>query len=208
LHNVGLDPAGLRGAMTWQPTQYTRAQLEERRRAAARLLRAGRLSQAAIAREVGVHRSSVTRWKQQLTGGGLRALRRRRAPGRASHLTAGPWRRRLRTLQRSALAAGFETDRWTRRRIAAVVARRFRVRDPFRSLGRARRARGWSPQQPRPQAKERDDAPVEAWLRRDWPRIKGGLAAAGAPSPSGTRRGTRFGPASAAPGRRAAGRRS
>jgi transposase len=194
--------------MTWQPTQFTRAQLEERRLAAARLLRAGRLSQAAIAREVGVHRSSVTRWKQQLTSGGRRALRRRRVPGRPSRLTAGQWRHLLQTLQRGALAAGFETERWTLRRIGAVVARRFGVRYHFRSLGRARRARGWSPQQPRPQARERDDALIAAWRRRDWPRIKGGLAARGGPSPSWTRRGTRSGPAWGPPGRRAAGRRS
>jgi transposase len=191
--------------MTWQPTQFTRAQLEERRLEAARLLRAGRLSQAAIAREVGVHRATVTRWKQQLAAGGRRALRRRRAPGRASRLTAGQWRRLLRTLQRGAAAAGFDTERWTQRRIADVVARRFGVRYHFRSLGRALRARGWSPQQPRAQAAERDDALVEAWLRRDWPRIKRGLAARGGPSPSWTKRGTRSGPASGPPGRRAAG---
>jgi hypothetical protein len=41
--------------MTRQPTQFTHAQLGERRQAAARLLRAGRLSQAAIARDVGMH---------------------------------------------------------------------------------------------------------------------------------------------------------
>src|ERR687891_1631512 len=64
--------------MVWQPTQLTRAQREERRLAAARLLRAGRLSQAEIAREVGVHRASVTRWKRRLACGGVRALRRRR----------------------------------------------------------------------------------------------------------------------------------
>jgi transposase len=194
--------------MTWQPAQFTRAQLEERRLAAGRLLRAGRRSPAEIAREVGVHRSSVTRWKQQLAGGGLGALRRRRVPGRPSRLTAAAWRQLLRTLRRGAVAAGFDTGRWTSRRIAAVVERRFGGRYHARSLGRALRAGGWSRQLPLPQARERDDALVAAWLRRDWPRIKRGLAAQGAPLPSWTRRVTRFGPASAPPGRRAAGRPS
>jgi transposase len=194
--------------MPWQPAQFTRSQLEERRLAAGRLLRAGRRSQAEIARAVGVHRSSVTRWRQQLACGGLRALRRRRVTGRPSHLTAAQWHQLLGTLQRGAVAAGFETERWTLRRITAVVERQFGVRYHVRSLGRALRARGWSPQRPLPQATERDEALVAAWLRRDWPRIKRGLAARGVPLPSWTRRVTRFGPASAPPGRRSGGRPS
>ena len=100
------------------------------------------------------------------------------------------------------MAAGFDTERWTQRRIAAVVERTFGVRYHFRSLGRALRARGWSPQRPIPQARERDEALVAAWLKRDWPRIKRGLAAQGARLPSWTKRVTRFGPDSAPPGHR------
>jgi putative transposase len=194
--------------MVWRPTRLTREQMEERRLAAGRLLRAGRLSQAEVAREVGVSRASVTRWRQRLAGGGLRALRRRRAPGRASRLTGSQWRRVGRVLDRGALAAGFETEQWTLRRVAAVIERTFGVRYHPRSLGRALRARGFSPQRPVPRAAERDDALVEAWLTRDWPRIKRGLAAPGERLPSWTRQATRFGPASARPGRAGAAARS
>jgi transposase len=194
--------------MVWQPTQLTRAQMEERRLVAAQLLRTGKRSPAEVAREVGVSRVSVTRWKHRLVRGGVRALRQRRAPGRASYLTGTQWRQVLRVLARGARRAGFETEQWTLPRIAAVVERHFAVRYHPRSLGRALRARGWSPQQPIARARERDDALVEAWLRRDWPRIKGGLAAAGAPLPSWTRRVTHFGPVSAPPGPRRAGPRS
>ena len=194
--------------MVWRPTQLTRAQMEERRLAAGRLLRAGRLRQAEVAREVGVSRASVTRWQQRLARDGPRALRRRRPPGRRSRLTAAQWRALVRVLDRGALAAGFETDRWTLRRIAVALARRFRVRYHFRSLGRALRARGWSPQRPVLRARERDDARVAAWRRREWPRIKGGRAAPGGPSSSWTRRGTPSAPASAPPGPARAARRS
>ena len=194
--------------MTWRPTQLTREQLEERRLAAGHLLREGQLSQAAIAREVGVSRASVTRWKHRLARGGLPALRRRRAPGRASRLTAGQWGRLVRVLARGAVRAGFDTEQWTLPRVATVIEREFGVAYHPRSLGRALRARGWSPQQPVERARERDDALVEAWLRRDWPRVKRGLAEAGAPLPSWTRRVTRFGPAPAGAGRRAGTRLS
>src|SRR5215207_971647 len=164
----------------------------------------GGASQAAIARELGVSRAAMTRWKQRLDREGLRGLRRRTAPGRASALTAAQWRQLFRLLSRGAQAAGFETDRWTQRRIAAVIRREFGVQYHHHSLSRALRARGWSPQRPIPRAKERDEAVIAAWLRRDWPRIKRGLAVAGVPLPSWTRRVTRFGPASAPPGHRSA----
>jgi putative transposase len=194
--------------MVWQPTRLTRGQLEERRLAAGRLLRAGKLSQAEIAGAVGVSRASVTRWKQRLERQGMRGLRRRRPVGRASHLTAAQWRQLARLLERGALAAGFETERWTLRRIAAVIERRFGVRYHFRSLGRALRARGWSPQRPLPQAKERDEHLVAAWLRRDWPRIKRGLCDLDAPSSLSTKPGTRSSRGWAPPGLRAGGRPS
>lgn len=192
----------------WQPKRWTADQLEERRLAAGRLLRAGALSQAEIARRLGVSRAAVTRWKRRLERAGLRGLRRRRAAGRPSHLTAVQWRQLLRLLRRGARAAGWETERWTLRRIAAQIAHEFGVGYHRGSLGRALRAHGWSPQQPIPRARERDDALVEAWLQRDWPRLKRGLAAQGARLPSWTRRVTRFGPASAPPGPRSVGRPS
>jgi putative transposase len=191
--------------MEWQPTQWTPVQLEERRLAAAGLLRAGRVTQAEIARRMGVSRASVTRWKQRLARGGVRGLRRRAPPGRPSRLSLSQWARLLRRLRGSAAAAGFETERWTLPRIAVVVRRTFGVRYHPRSLGPARRARGWSPQVPIARARERDDALVAAWLRRDWPRIKGGLAAPGEPSSSSTRRATASSPGWAPPGRRSAG---
>src|SRR3989442_9763115 len=56
--------------MLWQPTRLTRAQLEERRLIAGRLLRAKRLSQAEIARQLGVSRATVSRWNRRLTCAG------------------------------------------------------------------------------------------------------------------------------------------
>jgi len=181
--------------MAWQPKDLTAAQREESRLAASRLLRAGQLSQAEIVRQMGVSEASVTRWKQRLAQHGVRGLRHRRPSGRPSRLTATQWRQLFRLLRRGAQAAGFETERWTLRRIAQVVEREFGARYHFRALGPALRARGWSPQQPVPRAQERDDALVEAWLKRDWPRIKRGLAAPDVQLPSWTRRVTRFGPA-------------
>jgi putative transposase len=194
--------------MVWQPKHLTTAQLEERRLAAAALLRAGKISQAEIARRMGVSRASVTRWKQHLEQEGKRGLRQRPRPGRPSRLTAAQWRQLLRRLKGGARAAGFATERWSLPRIGVVIERECGVHYHCRSLGAALRARGWSPQVPIPRARERDDALVAAWLKHDWPRLKKGLARAGAPLSSWMKRVTRFGPASAPPGRRSATRPS
>ena len=183
--------------MVWQPRRLTAAQLEERRLAAGRLLRRGHQSQAEIARAVGVSRAAVSRWAKQLGAvpHGLAPLRRRPRTGRPPRLTSGEWQEVLALLARSALAAGFDTEQWTLPRVAQLIRREFQVRYAPATLSRRLRALGWSPQRPAARAKERDDALVEAWLKRDWERVKKGLAAQGASLPSWTRRVTRFGPA-------------
>jgi len=177
--------------------------LEARRLEAARLLRAGTLKPAAIARELGVSRQSVHRWQQTLVTAGRTGLKRRPHTGRPPKLTAARWHRLRRVLSHGATAAGFDTERWTLRRVAAVARQELGVRYHFRSISRVLRAHGWSPQRPVTRALERDETLIEAWLKRDWPRAKRGLVAAGGSLPSWTKQVTRFGPASGALGHRA-----
>src|SRR5215213_6393532 len=136
----------------WQPRRWTPAQLEERRLAASRLLRSGRVSQAEIARRFGVSEAAVSQWKRRLDAGGPGGLRRGRHTGRPARLTGIEWARLGSLLQRGALAAGFDTEQWTLRRVAHLIRREFGARYHFRSLGRALHAHGFSPQHPAPRA--------------------------------------------------------
>jgi transposase-like protein len=52
--------------MIWRPKHLTRPQREERRLEAGRLLQAGQLSYADIARRLGVSRMAVSKWARQL----------------------------------------------------------------------------------------------------------------------------------------------
>jgi transposase-like protein len=52
--------------MIWRPRQLTRSPCEEHRLAAGRLLQAGSLAQAEIARRLGVSRMAVSQWARQL----------------------------------------------------------------------------------------------------------------------------------------------
>ena len=158
--------------MTWTPTHLTRAQLEERRLAGAKLLQKGQLSQAEIARQLGVSRTAVSKWAQRLRTGGLRRLQRRVSTGRPSKLSRRQQYQLKQRLQQGALRAGFATDRWTLKRIQQLIERDFAIVYHPNYLARLLHQLGFSVQQPTDRALERDEARVEAWRKRDWPRIK------------------------------------
>ena len=113
-------------SMMWCPRKLTQGQIEERRLEGGRLLRAGRLTHAEIARRLGISLRAVRQWAKQLRdhpSSGLRALRSRHRPGRPSRLSAAQWHSILKTFRKGALKAGFETDRWTLRRIRDLIRR-------------------------------------------------------------------------------------
>jgi transposase len=176
--------------MPWKPRTLSRQQREERRLYAGKLLKEGKLSQADIAREVGVSRAAVSQWAKLLKRhrNRLPALKAKAVTGRPPRLQHKQWQRLLKLLGKGALACGFDTDRWTLPRIRDLIRRQFGVEYHPRSLGRKLRALGWSQQVPAAQARERDEALVEAWLKRDWPRIKKRLAVSAQRSSSSTRR--------------------
>ena len=79
--------------------------LEERRLLGARLLRQG-IHPAEVARQVGVHRQSVSRWAEQLKQGGVRALKKAGHAGRKARLRPEDLRRIERGLKRGPQASG------------------------------------------------------------------------------------------------------
>lgn len=162
--------------MAWLPT-LSKQQLEERRREAARLLRQGQLSQAEIARELGVSRTAVCHWAKQLERQGLRGLAARVVSGRPAQMNQADWRKLLALLKRGAKRAGFPTERWTLIRIQLVIWRELGCAYSLPHIWRQLRRLDWSPQCPIARASERDDELVEAWLKHDWPRIKKGASA-------------------------------
>jgi putative transposase len=184
----------------WRPTHLTSEQIEERRLAGATLLRQGRLSQAEIARHVGVSRASVCRWAATLAQEGPRGLEARPIPGRCPRLDEKAWARLGRLLDRGAMAAGFATERWTLKRIAVVIEREFGIHYHPRYLERPLKAHGFSVQRPATRAKERDELVIAVWPKRDWVALKKGRAGSTARSSSGTRPATASGRGQPRPG--------
>jgi len=132
----------------------TRDEMESRRLLAAEDLQRG-LSQSRVARKFGVSRTTASRWNRALSGRGLEALRKRRAPGRPNRLNPEQLRGVAEIYRTGSRAAGFDADRWTTARFAEAIFARFGVRyDPdhvgriMHRLGLRERAR------PRRQAPE------------------------------------------------------
>jgi transposase len=158
--------------MTWKPSYLTREQMEERRLEGGRLLKAGKMTQAEISRQLGVSRTTVSDWSKTVVAKGIRGLRKRKAAGSQSKLSKLQKQKLKRMLDRGALACGFPTDRWTLERVCRLIQQEFEINYHPNYLNRLLRSLGFSPQKPLPQAIEQDKELVEAWLRRDWPRIK------------------------------------
>ena len=137
-----------------------------------RLLKAGKLSQAEIARQLGVSRATVSDWAKTIEAKGIRGLRKRKAAGSQSKLNPSQKQKLKYMLDRGALANGFPTDRWTLDRVRQLIQGKFEISYHPNYLNRLLRNLGFSPQKPLHQAIEQDQALVKAWLQRDWPRIK------------------------------------
>lgn len=145
--------------------------LEDRRRRALALVDAG-CSLNEAARRIGCGASSVMRWFDARRRGGEKALRVRFSPGRPHKLRPKQTRRLVRLLLRGPMARGYRTNLWTTARIAELIAQEFGVRYHPNHIGRLMHRLQWSHQKPERRAVQRDEAAIEQWKQKQWPRIK------------------------------------
>jgi transposase len=146
-------------------------ELERRRLLGAHLLRRG-VPQAEVARQVGVHRQSVSRWAEQLRHGGRRELKSAGRIGRKPRLGPAELKRIVRRLQRGPEALGYENGLWTAWRVADLIERECGVKFSAVQAWRILRQLGWTPQRPVGRALERDEEKIRRWKQRRWPGIK------------------------------------
>ena len=145
--------------------------LEERRLRGARLLKSG-IPQSEVARQVQVHRQSVSRWAQLLEAGGLSGLKRAGRAGRKPRLSVEDLKKIQRGLERGAEALGYETGLWTAWRVAHLIEEECGVRYHASQAWRILRQLGWSCQRPVGRALERNENKIRWWKQKRWPEIK------------------------------------
>ncbi len=155
--------------MSWKPSRLTRSQMEERRLAGARLLGEGKLSQAKIARELGVDKSTVSQWRTILERTGVEGLKARISGGRPPRLSEQGQQQLLADLRKGAQAHGYPDERWTLSRIAAVLRDSQGIRYDPDHLSVVMRRLGWSVQRPQSKAALRDEQKTQTWLETTLP---------------------------------------
>jgi len=84
-------------------------------------------TQERIAEALGVTQGAVSQWFRRARDNGIEALRHRPAPGRRAALTDEQFAQVPALLARGAMAFGFQDDRWTIKRVAAMLNQVFGV---------------------------------------------------------------------------------
>ena len=147
------------------------AQLERRRMKAVKLFDQG-MSQAEVARTVGVHRQSASRWHKAWQEQGSSSLKKAGRAGRKPRLTDENFRHLERALKEGPEAHDFGTPLWTTRRVAAVIQRLTSVQYHEDHVCRLLQRLGWSCQRPTTQARQRDPQAIARWRKVRWPQLK------------------------------------
>jgi len=153
---------------------------------AANLLAKG-LSQSEVARRVGAHRQSVSKWAAELRAKGLAGLRKAGRAGRKPRLSAKQIKQIERGLKRGPQALGYETSLWTANRVVHLIEQECGVSYHPGHVWKILRRLGWSCQRPAGRALERDEKAVQRWKKERWPELKKRPKTKAAPSSSSTR---------------------
>jgi transposase len=131
------------------------------------------LKQVEIARLLGVHKDSVNRWLRAFQQQGKRTLlaKKRGAP-RPKRLNATQERWLQRQLvERHPEQLKLPFALWTREALAALIARKYGLKIPLRTLTDYLRRWGFTPQKPAKQAVEQQPEAVQCWLETEYPAI-------------------------------------
>jgi transposase len=147
----------------------TAVELERRRRRAVALLEQGE-SASTIARILGVHDTSVQRWRRHARNGpGLAA---KPHPGPMPRLSSQQWAEIEQLLVPGAQHHGWPNDLWTAARVTTLIQRHFGVHyHPEHVRAVLKERLHWTSQKPQLRAKEQNDKEVQRWVDDEFPRI-------------------------------------
>ena len=147
----------------------TAEELERRRKQAVQAVADGE-KRKTVAKVLGVHIKTVSRWvRDARTPGGLDA---RPHPGPTPGLTDADLDRLAGLLAEGAKAHGWHNELWTAARVGELIRRHWGTGFNHRYLSAWLRDRGLTPQRPVRVPRERNPAAIAAWVADDWPRIQ------------------------------------
>ena len=146
--------------------------LEEMRMRAVRSVQNGQ-SPEVVAEALGINRATIYDWLARYRRGGWGALKAKPVPGRPPKLNGRAIKWVYDTVsQKSPLQLKFEFALWTREMIAKLIMDKFGIKLSVNSVGRLLAQLGLTCQKPLHRALEQDEALVQQWLKKKYPRIK------------------------------------
>lgn len=129
-------------------------------------------SLAGLASQLGVDRSTATRWVAEYAKRGVPALRPARPRGAAAKLDGVQLERLSRLVEEGPIAAGFESAIWTARMVTALIATEFGVTYHWKYVPELLHRLGFSVQRPRKLLSRADRDAQQRWLDETLPVIK------------------------------------
>ena len=126
-----------------------------------------------VMRSLGLCRTTIYPWLRAYQSKGHEALTARKASGPKIKLTEKQ-RHQVRRwiVGKDPRQYGFEFGLWTRRIVSELIAEKFGIALKQTAVGRLLASLEITPQKPLRRAYERDPKAVEAWLAKDYPRLK------------------------------------
>ena len=130
-------------------------------------------TQASIAQIVGCSQVWVSKVLERYKTQGEKGIQvKGKAPGATPKLTEKQFSKLKPLLLQGALKHGFETDNWTRERIAKMILDKFSVSYHPAHISRLMRKLGFSLQKPKSKSYRKDEQEVEQWKNEKLPALK------------------------------------
>lgn len=126
-----------------------------------------------VASALGINRSTIYDWLAKHRDGGLSALKKRKAPGRAPKLDGKKikWIFDIIT-SKNPRQLKFDFALWTREMIQRVIWDKFKIKLSLPSIGRLLAQLGFTCQKPLYKAIQKDESLINEWLKNVFPKIK------------------------------------
>lgn len=120
----------------------------------------------------GVTLGAIYKWIKIYKLKGLKALKRRKAPGAMPKLSKEELKKLLKVLTKSPDEYGYGTQLWDCKKVGKIIQDKFNKKIHNTNIWRLLKKLGFSYQKPEKIALQKDSKKVKMWIKQEWPKIK------------------------------------